>query len=72
MNVEVLIDVEKRLTLPKFTAYILISILPLSCLIIPMVLHNRYHAFGLDESAEEVISVPLLEQHEGEAEKLED
>jgi hypothetical protein len=72
MNVEVLIDVEDRLTLPKFTAYILISILPLSFLIIPMVLHNRYHAFGLNESASEVNSVPLLDQHEGEAEKMED
>ncbi len=62
MIVQVWIDVEKRLTLPKFTAYILVGLLPLSCVIVPILLHSRYHSSGNEAVEEQKESVPLLEQ----------
>jgi len=49
--------------LPKFTAYILVAILPLSCLIVPFIINSKYNSYGLDNSSvgdKEVI--PLLEE----------
>ena len=62
MIVQVWIDVEERLTLPRFTAYIMVGLLPLSCVIVPMLLHSKYHSTGADESSEKQELVPLLEQ----------
>lgn len=62
MIVQVWIDVEKRLTLPKFTAYILVGLLPLSCVIVPILLHSRYHSSGNEAVEEQKELVPLLEQ----------
>ena len=61
MSIEVLIDVEKRQTLPNYTAYIVIGSLPLSCIIIPIILHARYHSsFAEDGDSEELREVPFL------------
>ncbi len=60
MSVEVLIEVEERQTLPKITAYFLVGALPLSCIIIPLILHSKYHSSALGEEAEEMVEVPYL------------
>ena len=62
MIVQVWIEVEDRITLPKFTAYIIVGLLPLSCVIVPILIHSRYHANGTEESQEKQELVPLLEQ----------
>ena len=62
MIVQVWIEVEDRMTLPKFTAYIIVGLLPLSCVIVPILIHSRYHANGTEESQEKQELVPLLEQ----------
>ena len=61
MSVEVLIEVEDRFTLPKTMAYVLIGSLPLSCIIIPLILHWKYHSSALSGGEEgEIIEVPYL------------
>ena len=61
MSVEVLIDVEERFTLPKTAAYVLIGSLPLSCIIIPLIIHWKYHASALGTRDEgELVEVPFL------------
>ena len=62
MIVQVWVDVEERLTLPKFTAYILVGLLPISCIVVPIILHSRYHSAGVEDEVEETQIVPLLEQ----------
>ena len=62
MIVQVWVEVEDRLTLPKFTAYIIVGLLPLSCVIVPILMHSRYHSSGTEESQEMQELVPLLEQ----------
>jgi hypothetical protein len=62
MIVQIWVDVEDRLTLPKFTAYLIVGLLPMSCVIVPIILHTRYHAAGLEETSEQPEMVPLLEQ----------
>ena len=61
MSVEVLIDVEERFSLPKTAAYILIGALPLSCIIVPLIIHWKYHSSALGRrESEELIEVPFL------------
>ena len=61
MSVEVLIDVEERFTLPKTAAYILIGSLPLSCVIVPLIIHWKYHSSALiGGEEEELVEVPFL------------
>ena len=60
MNVEILVDVEERTTLPNFIAYILIAALPIACIIGPLIIHNRYMSVGLGDE-EESRQVPYLE-----------
>ncbi len=62
MNVEVIIDVEERQTLPNYTAYMLIGALPLSCIIIPMILHSRYHSAAISSNEGEMREVPYLKE----------
>jgi len=63
LNVELLVDVENRLMIPKFTAYILVAILPLSCLIVPFIINSKYHSYGLEKSEiKEKEMIPILEQ----------
>lgn len=63
MSVEVLIDVEERFTLPNYTAYLLIGSLPLSCIIIPIVFHSRYHSSASEgKESEELREVPFLKE----------
>lgn len=62
MIVQVWVDVEERLTLPKFTAYIIVGLLPISCIVVPLILHSRYHSAGAEGKGEESQNVPLLEQ----------
>ncbi len=66
MIVQVWIDVEDRLTLPKFTAYLIVGILPIACIAIPLLLHSRYHATGLVNQDEENQIVPLLEKRDAQ------
>ena len=61
LNVELLVDVENRLILPKFTAYILLAVLPLSCLIVPLIINSKYHSYGLEKEQVEEIEIPILE-----------
>tara|TARA_B100001123_G_scaffold353158_1_gene405042 strand:+ start:3792 stop:4703 length:912 start_codon:yes stop_codon:yes gene_type:complete len=60
MSVEVLVDVEMRQTLPKITAYMLVGSLPLSCIIIPLILHWKYHSSALGGGTGEMVEVPYL------------
>ena len=61
MSVEVLIDVEERFTLPKTAAYVLIGALPLSCIIIPLIIHWKYHSSALGTKDEgDLVEVPFL------------
>ncbi len=60
MSVEVLIDVEKRFTLPKTMAYVLIGALPLSCIVVPLIIHWKYHTTALEKGEGELIEVPFL------------
>lgn len=62
IDVEVLIDVEERLNIPKFTATLLVGSLPLACIILPMILHMRYMATGRENlEVEERRELPYLE-----------
>lgn len=65
MNVEILVDVEERTTLPNFIAYILIAALPIACIIGPLIIHSRYMSAGLvDEEVQK--QVPYLENERDE------
>ncbi len=61
LNIELLVDVEDRLMLPKFTAYMLVAVLPLSCLIAPLIINSKYHSYGLGEEQIEETEIPILE-----------
>ncbi len=61
LNIELLVDVEERLVLPKFTAYILVGVLPLSCLIVPLIINKKYHSYGLGDEQIEETNIPILE-----------
>ncbi len=62
IDVEVLIDVEERLNIPKFTATLLVGSLPLACIILPMIIHTRYMASGRENiEAEEKRDLPYLD-----------
>ena len=65
MNVEVLVDVEERTTLPVFIAYILIAALPIACIVGPLVIHSRYMSAGLGDE-EDLRQVPYLEKESDE------
>ena len=65
MNVEVLVDVEERTTLPVFIAYILIAALPIACIVGPLVIHSRYMSAGLSDE-EDLRQVPYLEKESDE------
>ena len=65
MNVEILVDVEERTTLPNFVAYILIAALPIACIIVPLIIHSRYMSTGLGDE-EDLRHVPYLESERDE------
>ena len=65
MNVEVLVDVEERTTLPVFIAYVLIAALPIACIVGPLVIHSRYMSAGLGDE-EDLRQVPYLEKESDE------
>ena len=72
-NVELLVDVENRLILPKFTAYILLAVLPLSCLIVPLIINSKYHSYGLEkEQVEEIeiVAVTYLVSSGGQIQRI--
>ena len=62
MSVEIIVDMEERQSLPNYTAYILVGALPLSVIIIPLILHFRYHAFSNFSEIEESAEVPYLSE----------
>ena len=62
MSAEVIIDVEERVTLPKITAYFLVGALPISCIILPLLLHWRYHSAALEVEDEVLVEVPFLDK----------
>tara|TARA_Y100001970_G_scaffold294268_1_gene449501 strand:- start:5742 stop:6554 length:813 start_codon:yes stop_codon:yes gene_type:complete len=61
IDVEVLIDVEERMNIPKFTATLLVGSLPLACLIVPFILHSRYMEHGKEEEHDEGAEMPYLD-----------
>ena len=62
IDVEVLIDVEERLNIPKFTATLLVGSLPLACIILPMIIHTRYMANGRENNeVDERRELPYLD-----------
>ena len=62
LNIELLVDVEDRLVLPKFTAYVLVAVLPLSCLIVPLIINSKYHSYGINKDDEiEEADIPILD-----------
>ena len=62
IDVEVLIDVEERLNIPKFTATLLVGSLPLACIILPMIIHTRYMANGRENiEVDERRELPYLD-----------
>ena len=61
IDVEVLIDVEERMNIPKFTATLLVGSLPLACLIGPFGLHSKYMGVGKVEEVEEGAEMPYLD-----------
>ena len=65
MNVEILVDVEERTTLPNFVAYILIAALPIACIVVPLIIHSRYMSTGLGDE-EDLRQVPYLESENDE------
>ena len=64
MNAEILVEVEERITIPAFTAYMLIGALPLSCIVIPIILHFTYKR-SAKEDKKEVLpeQMPFLEEN---------
>ncbi len=73
IDVEVLIDVEERLNIPKFTATLLVGSLPLACIILPMIIHFRYMATGREaHSEEEVREVPYLDSESSKNQNYEE
>ena len=66
MQVEILVNVEERTTLPSFIAYILIAALPLACIIAPLIIHSRYMDAGLGDTEEAPRHVPYLEDESDE------
>tara|TARA_B100000085_G_scaffold70139_1_gene62846 strand:- start:1057 stop:1980 length:924 start_codon:yes stop_codon:yes gene_type:complete len=62
MNVEIIVDMEERRSLPNYTAYFIVGALPLSVIIIPLILHFRYHAYSNFYDSEESIEVPYLSE----------
>ena len=66
MQVEILVNVEERTTLPSFIAYILIAALPLACIIAPLIIHSRYMDAGLGGTEEALRHVPYLEDESDE------
>jgi|TARA_B110000196_G_scaffold287964_1_gene272651 hypothetical protein len=65
MNIEILVDVEERTTLPNFVAYILIAALPIACIIVPLIIHSKYMSAGLGDE-EDSHQVPYLESERDE------
>jgi len=65
MNVEILVDVEERTTLPNFVAYILIAALPIACIIVPLIIHSKYMSAGIGDE-EDSRRVPYLENERDE------
>jgi hypothetical protein len=65
MNIEILVDVEERTTLPNFVAYILIAALPIACIIVPLIIHSKYMSTGLGDE-EDSHQVPYLESERDE------
>ena len=44
------------------TAYIIVGALPLSVIIIPLILHFRYHSYSNFSDSEELVEVPYLSE----------
>ena len=65
MNAEILVETEKRVAIPAFTAYILIGILPISCILIPLILHFTYRRSAKDDRKEVLTEqIPYLQESE--------
>ncbi len=60
IDVEVIVEVEKRINIPIFTAYLAIGALPLSFIIIPIIMHYTYKNGAKRNLAENQQNIPLL------------
>jgi len=64
MNAEILVEAEERIRIPAFTAYLLIGALPISCIIIPIILHFTYKRSAKDDKKEVMPEqMPFLEEN---------
>ena len=62
MNAEILVEVEERLSIPPFTAYLLIGSLPISCIVIPIILHIAYKNGAKKDNKDSIPEqIPFLE-----------
>ena len=73
VDVEILIDVEDRLNIPKFTATLLVGSLPLACIIVPLIIHSRYMSNGKEgDNVEGSREVPYLDDERSDARDYEE
>ena len=64
---EVTVEVEERMMLPAITAYALVCLPPILLIIVPAVLHSRFHGWKGDSASKEDYSrsMPLVEGDTG-------
>tara|TARA_B100000767_G_C19647069_1_gene485050 strand:- start:203 stop:904 length:702 start_codon:yes stop_codon:yes gene_type:complete len=62
IDAEIIVEVEKRMAIPIFTAYLAIGALPISCIIVPIILHVAYKN-GAKHKSKNLQNIPLLEEN---------
>ena len=63
IDVEIIVEVEKRIAIPIFTAYLAIGALPVSCIIVPIILHIAYKNGAKNNKSKNLQNIPLLEEN---------
>jgi hypothetical protein len=63
IDAEIIVEVEKRITIPIFTAYLAIGALPISCIIVPIILHIAYKNGAKNNKSTNLQNIPLLEEN---------
>ena len=63
IDAEIIVEVEKRMAIPIFTAYLAIGALPISCIIVPIILHVAYKNGAKNNKSKNLQNIPLLEEN---------
>lgn len=63
IDAEIIVEVEKRMAIPIFTAYLAIGVLPISCIIVPIILHIAYKNGAKNNKSKNLQNIPLLEEN---------